>query len=226
MNLIVFDIDDTLTKSELQHQHAFVNSMKEIGITDINQNWKEYKHLTDSHILKVNYENNFDKKFDIKIVESFESKMTEMMQGLNSVVEIEGAGAFIDYLRIEKKYALAFATGSFRKPAMLKLDQANLWHDKRLVATSNELFEREQIVLSAIEKAKEYYQIEKFKNVISIGDGLWDVKTARNLKVKFIGVGTKNLEDFKREKVEVHTEDWRVFDFEKVEEKLLMHKLE
>ena len=59
MNLIVFDIDDTLTKSEYQHQLAYVNTMKEFGITDINENWREYTHHTDSYILKKNYENNF-----------------------------------------------------------------------------------------------------------------------------------------------------------------------
>ena len=121
MNLIVFDIDDTLTKSEYQHQLAYVNSMKEIGITKINQKWNEYKHHTDSYILKVNYESNFDAKFDLETVPSFESKMTKIMQSLADVEEIQGAKVFIDYLRYEKKYALAFATGSFRKPAMLKI---------------------------------------------------------------------------------------------------------
>ena len=158
MNLIIFDIDDTLTKSEYQHQLAYVNSMKEIGITKINQNWKEYKHHTDSYILKVNYENNFTEKFSIKNVPSFESKMTEIMRTLKKVEEIQGAKDFIDYLREERKYALAFATGSFRKPAILKLEQAKLWYDEKLVAASNEYYKREHIVSSAIEKAKKYYQ--------------------------------------------------------------------
>ena len=55
-NLIVFDIDDTLTKSEDQHQTAYVSTMHHFGITNINQNWKTYLHHTDSYILKENYE--------------------------------------------------------------------------------------------------------------------------------------------------------------------------
>ena len=35
-NLIVFDIDDTLTKSEVQHQHAYVETMNYFGIKKIN----------------------------------------------------------------------------------------------------------------------------------------------------------------------------------------------
>ncbi|MFV0293745.1 MAG: HAD family hydrolase [Paracoccus sp. (in: a-proteobacteria)] len=221
MNLIVFDIDDTLTKSEYQHQLAYVNSMKEFGIENINQNWKEYKHHTDSYILKINYENNLDKKFDLNLVPKFESKMAEIMQTLKSVEEIEGARNFVKYLKKDKNYALTFATGSFRKPALLKLKQADIWHDEKLVATSNEYYEREQIVIDAIEKAKEFYRISNFENIISVGDGIWDMKTARNLNVKFIGVGMKNLDDFKKENIEVHTENWKNFDFKTAENKLL-----
>jgi beta-phosphoglucomutase-like phosphatase (HAD superfamily) len=74
MNLIVFDIDGTLTKSEFHHQLAYLKSMKEIGIVEVNQNWKEYQHHTDSYILKVNYENSFDDKFEFELLNNFEKK--------------------------------------------------------------------------------------------------------------------------------------------------------
>jgi phosphoglycolate phosphatase-like HAD superfamily hydrolase len=220
MNLIVFDIDDTLTKSEDQHQLAYINAMKEIGITEINQNWGEYLHHTDSYILKKNYENNFADKFDLNLINNFEIRMTEIMQTLEPVKEIDGAKKFVDFLRTNKKYALAFATGSLLQPAFLKLEQAGIWHDKNLVAASNQFYKREQIVTDAIEKAKQYYNIEKFENIISIGDGIWDMKTAKNLNVKFIGVGLKNYDDFVKENIKVHTEDWTNFDFKNAENTL------
>jgi len=61
MNLIVFDIDETLTMSDYHHKVAYLKTMEEIGVTEINQDWKNYKHHTDSYILKVNYENNLPK---------------------------------------------------------------------------------------------------------------------------------------------------------------------
>lgn len=221
MNLIVFDIDDTLTKSENQHQLAFVKAMKEIGVTEINQNWKEYQHHTDSYILKVNYENNFSQAFDWNMIGNFDQRMSEIMQTLEPVQEIKGARNFVDYLRFEKNYALAFATGSLLQPALLKLKQATIWHVKNLISSSNQHFEREQIVADAVEKAKQYYKVEKFENIISIGDGLWDLKTARNLGVHFIGVGLKNYADFAKEKVAMHTENWENFNFEHAEDILL-----
>jgi phosphoglycolate phosphatase-like HAD superfamily hydrolase len=217
MNLIIFDIDDTLTKSEFQHQLAFVNSMKEMGITRVNQNWKEYKHHTDSYILKVNYENNFTQKFDVSLLKAFETRMHEIMQTLEPVKEIKGAQKFINFLRTEKKYAITFATGSLLKPAMLKLEQSKLWYDEKLVASSNQFYEREQIVTNSIEKAKQYYNVSEFDHIISIGDGIWDMKTAQNLDLKFIGVGNKNYEDFKKANIKVHTEDWENFDVEHAE---------
>ena len=73
-NLIVFDIDDTLTKSEYQHQKAYVDTMIDFGISEINQDWKSYENVTDSFILKENYEMNFQKKFDFSFIPKFESK--------------------------------------------------------------------------------------------------------------------------------------------------------
>ena len=70
-NLIVFDIDDTLTKREFQHQSACVTTMKHFGITDINTLWKTYKHHTDSYILSKNYEANFKKPFDFSFITEF-----------------------------------------------------------------------------------------------------------------------------------------------------------
>jgi phosphoglycolate phosphatase-like HAD superfamily hydrolase len=224
MNLIVFDIDETLTKSDYQHKTAYLNSMQKIGVTKINQNWKEYKHHTDSYILKENYENNFSQKFDFKLLTDFENKMTEIMQTLETVKEINGANKFVNFLKEEKKYALTFATGSLLKPAILKLEQAKIWYDEKLIASSNHFFEREEIVSDAIEKAKKYYCVEEFENIISIGDGIWDFKTAKNLDLKFIGVGLKNYDDFKKEGIDVHTENWDSFDFENAENKLGINK--
>lgn len=224
MNLIVFDIDNTLTRSNSQHIFAYVNAMKAIGIVEINQNWKVYEHHTDSYILKINYENNLAEEFSLALLDDFEKSMVDIMQTLEPVQEISGAKKFVEYLREEKKYALSFATGSLRQPAILKLQQAGIWHDENLIATSNQFYDRESIVTEAIEKAKKYYEVDDFQNIISIGDGIWDMKTAKNINVAFIGVGLENYEDFKKENIEVHTENWMNFDFEIAENKLLKLK--
>lgn len=212
MNLIVFDIDDTLTKSEYQHQLAYVNTMKEFGITQINQNWKDYKHHTDSFILKVNFENNLSEKFDLSFIEAFENRMTELIGSLKKVSEIKGAKETIDYFSKKTDYAISFATGSLLKPAFVKLNQSGIKYTDHLVVGSNKIYSREGIVETAIKRAKDVHKVTSFDNIISVGDGIWDLKTARNLGLHFIGIGMKNYADFHRESVKLHIKDWSEFD--------------
>lgn len=220
MNLIIFDIDDTLTKSEYQHQLAYVNTMKEFGITEINQNWREYKHHTDSYILKENYEKNFSKKFDFSFIESFENRMTELILSLKKVSEIKGAKSVIDYFNCRTDYAISFATGSLLKPAFIKLNQSGIKYNTELVVGSNGIYEREGIVEKAIERAKKFHQVNLFDNIIAVGDGIWDLKTAQNLGLHFVGIGMKNYADFAKENVKVHIKNWSGFDLNQTEQKL------
>ncbi len=219
-NLIVFDIDDTLTKSENQHQTAFVNTMIDFGITEINQNWKSYKNVTDSYILKQNFEANFKKDFDLSLISGFEDKMTETFLKLSNTVEIEGANNVVNFFMKETNYAICFATGSLLKPALIKLEQASINFVPTLVAASNSIYTREDIVKTAIKKAENYFQVDEFDNIISVGDGIWDLKTARNLGIHFLGIRNKNVVDFQNENIKSHIGDWIEFDFQKIKKEL------
>jgi len=176
MKLIVFDVDDTLTDSVYQHIAAYVDTMKEFGIEKINDNWKEYKHRTDSYILKKNYERNFTQTFNFSIVPEFERSMTKALSAYGKISEIRGAKNMTEVLAGNKDYAMAYATGSFLAPAYEKLNQMNLEYRPDLVVGSNEIFDREGIVKTAIEKAKIAYDVDDFEHIISIGDGIWDLK--------------------------------------------------
>jgi len=220
MNLIVFDIDDTLTKSGKQHHSAYISTMKEFGITKIDQNWAEYKHHTDSYILKENYERNLTDKFSFSFIKNFENRMSEIFLSQEKVSEINGANGFIKYLNEKTEYAISFATGSLLKPAFIKLNQAEINYNEKLVVSANKIYEREGIVMEAIARAKEFYNVKSFDNIISIGDGIWDLKTAKNLGLHFIGIGMKNYTEFQAENIKVHIEDWNEFDLSEAEKKL------
>ena len=217
MNLIVFDIDDTLTKSEFQHQLAYVNAMKAFGITTINDQWKSYQHHTDSYILKVNYKNNISKSFNWSFIDQFEQKMTSLLRTLKPVSEIKGARTMLKSVVNHGNYAMTFATGSLMKPALLKLEQAGIPFQKELVVGSNRIYDREGIVSKAIEQAKSHYKVHSFDHVLAVGDGLWDLKTAKNLDLHFLGIGPKNYADFKAAGLKTHISDWTNFDLNALE---------
>ena len=146
--------------------------------------------------------------------------MTEIILSLQKVSEINGAKKFIEYLTNKTNYAISFATGSLLKPAFIKLNQAGINHNEKLVVGANKIYEREGIVKEAIERAKEFYKVKSFDDIISIGDGIWDLKTAKNLGLHFIGIGMKNYTEFKTENIKVHIKDWNEFDLFEAEIKL------
>jgi phosphoglycolate phosphatase-like HAD superfamily hydrolase len=47
---------------------------------------------------------------------------------------------------------------------------------------------REAIVRKAIERAERRHQ--RFERIVFVGDALWDVRTARNLRLPFLGIAS------------------------------------
>ena len=107
------------------------------------------------------------------MIPDFEKKMTSEMLTMPKTEAISGANAIVDYFLQETDYAICFATGSLHKPAMLKLEQAGINFIPELVEASNVIYTREDIVRSAMKKAKKYFQVDEFNHVISVGR--WDL---------------------------------------------------
>lgn len=191
--LFIFDIDGTLTDSVNVYHQVIIDTFRNLGIHKIDTNFNGYLHHTDSYALKLNYEQNFRKNFNLSLLEIFEEELTQQFLKHPPVSEIKGAQKVINFLR-QTSIPICFATGSMPKLAKLKLDQCNIWNDNALITTSKTSFNREGFVLEAIDKAKRYYNISTFNEIISVGDGIWDLKTAQNLNLNFIGIGQKNKE--------------------------------
>lgn len=216
-NLIILDIDDTLTQSEDKHTESLLFAMKHFGVVDVDTDWRNYKNATDSYIFKVNYEKTHQKEFSFNLIDEFEQIMTEKFLTYSDTDEVKGASKMVDFMMNQTNFGVCFATGSIHQPALLKLLQANINFVPEVLSSSNCLFTREEIVKASIQKAKEYYEVQNFNNVISFGDGLWDVTTANNLGLHFVGVNTKNVEDFKKQNVQYHINDWMEFSLDKIE---------
>ena len=217
-NLIVFDIDDTLTSSEKKHTDSLLFAMDNMGIKNVDTDWRNYANATDSYIVKKNFERVFQKDFSLELLEDFEKVMTDHFVTYPDSKEVLGAKKIVDFFEKETNYGVCFATGSLFQPALLKLEQAGIVFSQDVLETSNQIYTREGIVSSAIDKAKKYYNVTDFDHIISFGDGLWDVITAENLGLHFVGVNKRNVEDFKKQNVLYHIEDWISFDLNRAEE--------
>jgi beta-phosphoglucomutase-like phosphatase (HAD superfamily) len=209
-NLIVFDIDGTLTDSVAHHQTAFVAALQQMNVQQINTDFKIYKHHTDSHIAKVIYELDRKKIFGMQQLELFEDLLWSQINTVN-LKEIRGAMRTVNLLEQTTDFGVCYATGSLRKPATYKLNTIGLNFEPAQLVASNEIETREEIVLAAIEQAKDHYQQNSFERIISIGDGLWDLKTAQNLGLEFIGIGLVHKEVLIAQGMTLHFEDWSTF---------------
>ena len=189
--LIVFDIDGTLTDSVKQHQEAFSETLFELGLSEINAEFNSFKHHTDSYISKEIYEHNQKEPFSEEKKNQFEKGLTERIKRIR-FHEISGAKKLVDKLEKEGEVGVCYATGSLRKAAEHKLDSIGIEFKEWQLVASDTIYERENLVSNAIRNASENYGVQEFERIISVGDGLWDLLTAKNLDLEFLGVGETN----------------------------------
>lgn len=91
-------------------------------------------------------------------------------------------------------FGWAVATGCFALTAKLKLGFAGLLQDDTVLATSDDAASREEIMLAAAARARGAGR--EFTRFTYVGDGVWDLRAAQNLKWEFIGIadGQRALE--------------------------------
>jgi len=206
--LLIFDIDDTLTQTAAIHIQAFIKSLNELGVEKMDTNFGEYLHHTDSYVSKTIYEKEMWQPFSEQKKAQFEKLLSNKMAE-EQINETPGASHFIKQASKNTSIAICFATGSLRRPAIQKLQSIGVDFDDQLLVASDRLLKRESIVKKAIEQAKGYYGVSHFDRIISIGDGLWDLKAANNLKVEFVGVGLKNKSALMEQGCTKHLDDFR-----------------
>ena len=196
VKLAIFDIDGTLTNTNSVDDGCFVKALSEAhAITGINTDWASYPHTTDSGITLQIFREKFGRAPEDLELEKFKSCFVNMLTEeyhLNSsgFTEITGASVAITRLKQEYDWAVAIATGCWRESALLKLRAAKIEIDGIPAAFAEDGLSREEILQAAVSKSLKQHRQNNFGKTVSIGDGLWDVRTARRLNFAFLGVGS------------------------------------
>lgn len=206
MKLAIFDIDGTLTKTSEIDNKCFVKAFADSHqITDIETDWTKYKHVTDSGITSEIFNERLRRKPNKQDVDKFKSCFTKRLtecavKDEGHFGETKNAKEMLNKLKLEKDWAIAFATGCFLNSAKLKLTMAKINVEDFPIATADDAISREEILQLAIEKSLKYFRQSHFEKVVSIGDGVWDVRTAKNLSLDFIGISEdKNAGKLRKE---------------------------
>jgi phosphoglycolate phosphatase-like HAD superfamily hydrolase len=200
MKLAIFDIDGTLTDTNSVDDLCFTAALAEAhNITQISTNWSAYPHTTDSAITLHIFQERFGRAPRAEELTAFKQSFVRLLEAEHESTsaqfrEIYGAADALTRMRHEPFRAVAIATGCWQATAILKLKAARIESDWIPSAYAEDGLSREEILEAAVSKALAQYEQRSFERIVSIGDGLWDVRAARRLEFPFLGVGRGEAE--------------------------------
>lgn len=206
-HILVLDIDGTLTDTVALHQRAFLGAMQALALPALETDWGAYPHHTDTGILRHALAMNGRAEPSVGQLMAFEQDLArrfldELAAELTPaapkpaaptpaapIQPIPGAADFVHGLA-DSAWAVVFATGGVRAVSGVKLQAAGIPFSDAALFTASEEPARDALVARAIAHAHRAYPQTRDGVVVSMGDGLWDLKVAQQLGLRFLGVGS------------------------------------
>ena len=190
MKATIFDIDGTLLQSDANDDALYLASVRAVlGDVSLRPSWRMYTQFTASGILsEVLNDNAIDATSErvSAVRDHFVESVRRYVSKHGSFAEIPGARDFVQSLHNSTTHRIAYATGGWRGSALLKLSLSGFPVTGVPLATSDDHFQREEIMLYALQQLNGF-----FETVTYYGDGHWDAVAAKALGWQFVPVGTK-----------------------------------
>jgi phosphoglycolate phosphatase-like HAD superfamily hydrolase len=197
MKLAVFDLDGTLTGTSSVDETCFVQAFADsLNIHRLSTNWLDYDHATDFAVTTQAFLKHIGREPEASEISKVVERFVELLMRhheLDSALfsEVPGAAAFLTGLRQNQEWGIALATGGWKRSAQFKIRTAGLPLTDLPAAFAEDGPSRESIVQTAIARASAWYRCREFERIVSVGDALWDINTAKQLKLPFLGVASE-----------------------------------
>jgi phosphoglycolate phosphatase-like HAD superfamily hydrolase len=197
MNLVMLDIDGTLTQSYEYDQEIFGLAIAEvIGCPPVNADLNAYIDKTSTGVTReairriTGMSPTPDQIAEVKcnVLMRLEKMYQQSPKAFN---EVPGATLFLERLRNLAGVGIVVATGCWASEAIFKLRASGLNTAGIPMATSDDDGNRKRILQIAVEKAQAFYTCPGFERVVYLGDGPWDLQEAQALGDRFIGIGPR-----------------------------------
>lgn len=196
-HILVLDIDGTLTDTVALHQRAFLGAMQALALPALETDWGAYPHHTDTGILRHALAMNGRAEpsagqlmaFEQDLARRFLDELAAAPTPAAPIQPIPGAADFVHGLA-DSAWAVVFATGGVRAVSGVKLQAAGIPFSDAALFTASEEPARDALVARAIAHARRAHPQTRNGVVVSMGDGLWDLQVARQLGLRFLGVGS------------------------------------
>jgi phosphoglycolate phosphatase-like HAD superfamily hydrolase len=199
--LAIFDVDGTLTRTVAIDAECFVRALElEFGLVPPHTDWAAYVHTTDGGITREIFEILLDRLPDADELGRLERRFVRLLEESANgrphvIAATPGAQALLHALRTGGEWDVAIATGAWQASALFKLRIAGVDIAGLPAAFSEDGEGRDEIVRAAWERARLLSGGAPYARVVSIGDAIWDLRTARRLGLPFLGVAVKGSED-------------------------------
>lgn len=197
MKLVIFDIDGTLTLTSKVDGICFERALGQAsGIRSSEGDWHGCPHVSDTGLARYLYQSHFGRDPHEHEENSLRDCLVTLLEEQHALdaslfAEVAGARAMLLELAEKRDWVIAMATGCWRASAEMKLRAAKLQLHHKPAGFAEDGPARESIVTTAIERATAHYARTRFDRIVSVGDGVWDVKTAANLELAFVGIGSE-----------------------------------
>lgn len=194
MKLVIFDIDGTLTNTSAIDEVCFRATYAELlGLHDISSALETCPHVSDTGITRHIYQTRLARAPHDHEEAAICARVVDFLAAHHRhdpahFAEVSGAVAMLEQLAEKRDWMIAVATGCWRASAEMKLRAANIALHEKPAGFAEDGPARETIVSAAIARAKQHYNRTSFDKIVSVGDGVWDVKTAANLGLSFVGI--------------------------------------
>jgi phosphoglycolate phosphatase-like HAD superfamily hydrolase len=200
----VFDIDGTLTDTNAVDDDCYLRAVSQVLGADVRRtDWADAPHVTDAAILewlcqrhrgRSLQEGELDRARRLFV----DILRAELASGPHRFRAIPGAADVFARLG-SAGWQIAVATGGWEVSARLKLQAIGISHEGLAFASASDAHTRTEIVELAVARLATGHAAVAQRlgtrrpdgdRVVSIGDGVWDVRTAAALGVPFIGIAS------------------------------------
>ena len=190
MKATIFDIDGTLLQSDANDDALYLESVRDVlGDVTLRPSWGMYSQFTASGILaEILNDNAMDATSErvAAVRDRFVASVRRHVAEHGPFAEIPGARAFVQSLHDSTTHRVAYATGGWHGSALLKLTLAGFPVTGVPLASSDDHFDRQAIMLQALRQLGSV-----FDTVTYYGDGHWDALAAKALGWQFVPVGMR-----------------------------------
>jgi len=198
--LAIFDIDGTLIRSTHVDDECFTIAVDRVlGIRGFDTDWANYTHSTDDGlILEIAERYGGFAATPRQIDDAKHEFFTQLRRAvadapISPCTQIDGVAAMLEAVRSRTGWSLGISSGTSPEAAAIKLGAAGLSLDG-LPATFSHRCPRTHVPASRadiISRTREKLLAERepgTHRTVYIGDGLWDLRAAKELAIGFVGL--------------------------------------